>query len=67
MENEILIYAIREGEARPFMEDLISTQCKTRADIEKVVTAARAAGWHSFRLSTWSGEKPNFENTVKDL
>lgn len=64
---EILIYAIREGEGRPFMEEIISKQCKTRADVEKVVTAARAAGWHSFRLSTYSGEKPNFENTVKEL
>ena len=64
MTNEILIYAIREGEVRPFMEELISTQCKTREEITKVVTEAKQAGWHSFRLSTYDGTAPDFTKAI---
>lgn len=64
MTKEILIYAIREGEARPFMEEIISTQCKTKEDVIKVVTSAKEAGWHSFRLSTFDGSAPDFTKTI---
>ena len=63
--QEIILYAIREGEARPFMEEIISTQCKTRADIERVITAAKAAGYHSFRAATFNGEMPDFIKALK--
>lgn len=57
---EILIYAIPAGQTERYMEDLISSQCKTESDIKKVKQAASADGWHSFRIANFNGEKPDF-------
>jgi hypothetical protein len=62
--TEILIYGLPAGETRAYCEDLLSTQCKTLADIEAVKTAASAAGFHSFRIAYYNGEKPDFENAI---
>lgn len=62
---EILIYALPANESRDYMEQLISSRCKTAADIEKVKAAATAAGWHSFRVATYNGEAPNFAKAVQ--
>jgi hypothetical protein len=64
MKTEILIYALERGETRRYTEHLISTQCQTAADIEKVKTAASAAGFHSFRVTTYDGSAPNFAKAI---
>ena len=64
MKTEILIYALERGETRRYTEHLISTQCQTAADIEKVKTAASAAGFHSFRVTTYDGSAPNFAMAI---
>jgi hypothetical protein len=46
------------------MESLLATNCKTQNDIEKVKAAASAAGFHSFRVTTYNGEAPNFAAAV---
>ena len=60
MKTEILIYALERGETRRYTEHLISTQCQTAADIEKVKAVASAEGFHSFRVATYDGAPPNF-------
>ena len=60
MKRETLIYALPPGETRDYMEELISTQCNTGDDIARVKAAAGAAGYHSFRIAYFNGEKPNF-------
>jgi hypothetical protein len=65
MKRETLIYALPAGEARDYMEELISTQCNTGDDIARVKAAASAAGYHSFRVAYSNGEKPNFARTVR--
>ena len=61
---EILIYGLERGETRDYMETLLSTNCKTPQDIDKVKAAASAQGWHSFRVTTYNGEAPNFAKAV---
>ena len=60
MSKEILIYALPKGETRRYCEELISVKCQDDDDIERVKAAASAAGYHSFRIAYYNGEKPNF-------
>ena len=63
--REILIYGLECGETRDYMENLLSTNCKSAEDIEKVKAAAAAQGWHSFRIAYYNGEAPNFAKAVR--
>jgi len=63
--TEILIYAIPKGETERYMEDLISSRCRNMADVQKVKAAASKDGWHSFRVTTYNGEAPNFAGAVR--
>jgi hypothetical protein len=61
---EILIYGLEKGETRRYTEHLLSTQCKDDSDIAKVMEAASAAGFHSFRVTTYDGSPPNFAKAI---
>lgn len=60
----ILLYGLEKGETRDYMETLLATNCKTPADLEKVKNHAAAHGFHSFRVTTYNGEKPDFLKTL---
>ena len=62
--QETLIYALSSGDNMSWQEQLISSQCKNDADVAKVIAAASADGWHSFRVAYFNGEAPNFAATV---
>jgi hypothetical protein len=65
--RELLIYGLERGETRDYMETLLANfndSANTAANIERVKTAAMAAGFHSFRVATYSGEAPNFAKAV---
>jgi len=62
--REILIYGLERGETRRYTESLLSTQCQSAEDIEKVKAAASAQGWHSFRIAYYNGEPPNFAAAI---
>ena len=64
MKTEILIYGLERGESRDYMETLLATNCRNAADIERVKEAASAAGFHSFRVTTYDGSPPNFAKAV---
>jgi hypothetical protein len=61
---ETLIYGLAPNETRDYMESLLSTNCKNENDVQKVILAAKAAGYHSFRIASYNGEAPNFANTL---
>ncbi len=61
---EILIYGLEKGETRDYMETLLATNCKTQSDIDRLINHARLHGFHSFRIATYNGEKPDFAAAV---
>jgi hypothetical protein len=67
MKTEILIYGLAQGETRDYMETLLAcfkAGANTAANIERVKTAASAEGWHSFRVTTYNGQFPDFAAAV---
>jgi hypothetical protein len=68
MKQEILIYGVPQNETRDYMESLLACfKCGANdaLNIERVKTAASEAGYHSFRLAYYNGEKPNFEKAIQ--
>lgn len=57
---EIVIWAKPKGKRSGLDEQPISTNCRNQADIDKVVSAASADGWHSFRIQKIDGSLPDF-------
>jgi hypothetical protein len=68
MKQEILIYGLKQGETRDYMEDLLAcfqVTDKALDNIERVKAAASAQGFHSFRIAGFvPGTKPNFAKAV---
>jgi hypothetical protein len=68
MKQEILIYGLKQGETRDYMEDLLAcfqVTDKVLDNIERVKQAASAQGFHSFRIAGFvPGTKPNFAKAV---
>lgn len=65
--REIIIYGLPKGEKRDYMEDILANFASSANDasnIEKVKAAASAQGWHSIRVASYNGEKPNFAKAV---
>ena len=62
--RELLLYGLEQGETREYMETLLLSGAKTMAEIEQVIKLATDAGFHSFRVATYSGEAPNFAKTI---
>ena len=62
--KEFLLYGLEQGETRDYMETLLLSGAKTMAEIDRVIKLATDAGFHSFRVATYSGEAPNFAKAV---
>lgn len=62
--REFLLYGLEQGETREYMETLLYSGAKTLAQIEKVKELAADNGFHSFRVTTYNGEPPNFAKAV---
>jgi hypothetical protein len=61
---ELLVYALPKGETERYMEDLLASNCRSQQDVKRVVSAAKADGWHSFRVATYNGEPPDFTKVL---
>ena len=57
---EYLLYGLEQGQTEQYMETLLYTKATTQAQIQKVIELAKANGFHSFRVATYNGEKPDF-------
>jgi len=57
---EILLYGLEQGETRDYMETLLASNCQSDDDVQAVVRVAKKQGFHSFRVATYNGEKPDF-------
>lgn len=61
--TEILIYGLAKEATQDWQEDLLACfkdSANTQDNIRKVVEAASAQGFHSFRLANYKGEAPSF-------
>lgn len=61
--TEILIYGLAKEATQDWQEDLLACfkdSANTQDNIRKVIEAASAQGFHSFRLANYKGEAPNF-------
>jgi len=61
---EILVYGLEKNQTEQWMESLLATNCKTDSDIQKIISHAKKHGYHSFRIATYNGKKPDFVGTV---
>ena len=61
---EYLLYGLEQGQTEQYMETLLYTKATTQAQIQKVIELAKANGFHSFRVATYNGEKPDFISTL---
>ena len=66
MTKENILYGIPESETERYME-IILTVSTDMERIEAVKVMASKDGFHSFRISTFSGEKPSFNNILNKL
>lgn len=64
MERLTLLYGLPRGETERYTERLLSANCKTPADLERVKAIAGTDGWHSFRVATSDGRAPDFANVL---
>lgn len=65
--REILIYGLSKDSTQDWQEDLLACfpdGAHTQDNINKVKEAASAQGFHSFRVSGYKGEAPNFAKTL---
>jgi len=67
MQKEILIYGLPKGETREYMEDLLAcfpANAKAEENTARVLEAAGNDGWHSFRITSYNGEAPDFTKVL---
>lgn len=67
MTKEILIYGLAKESTQDYMEELLACfpdSANTKGNIAKVIEAASAHGFHSFRVANYNGEAPNFAKAV---
>lgn len=60
MKPEYLLYGLARGVTERWQESLLKTGMTSRADAAPIIERAKADGFHSFRIATYSGEKPDF-------
>lgn len=60
---EYLLYGLEQGETRDYMETLLLVT-DDKARLEKIKQYAIDKGYHSFRIATYNGEKPDFTRTL---
>ena len=58
-----LLYGLESNETRDYMETLLYTT-KDSNMLEKAKAYAIKQGFHSFRVSSYNGEKPDFTNVL---
>ena len=60
---EYLLYGLESNETRDYMETLLLVT-DDKARLEKIKQYAIDKGFHSFRIATYNGGKPDFTKTL---
>jgi hypothetical protein len=65
--QEIIIYGLAKESTQDWQEDLLACfpdTVNTQSNIAKVIDAASAHGFHSFRVANYNNEMPNFNKAL---
>jgi hypothetical protein len=66
-DQELVLWGLPKGKTDRLHEVVLSTQCKTKADIEKIKVRASQDGWHGFRVSHLDlSKRPDFLGAIKE-
>lgn len=66
-DHELVLWGLPKGKTDRLHEVVLSTQCKTSADVEKIKARATQDGWHGFRISHLDlSKKPDFLGAIKE-
>lgn len=66
-QQEIVLWGLPKGETDRLHERVLSTQCKTKTDLDAIKTRASKDGWHSFRTSKLDlTKKPDFVKALHE-
>lgn len=58
------LWGIPKGEKDALYEQILSSRCNTREQIQKIIALARKDGFHSFRVTENDGEIPDFSKAI---
>lgn len=65
--HELVLWGLPKGKTDRLHEVILSTQCKTQADLNKIKAKATQDGWHGFRVSHLDlSEKPDFVKAINE-
>jgi hypothetical protein len=68
MSVELVLWGLPKGEADRLYEVVLSTQCKTVAEVEKIKSLAKKDGWHGFRIQKLNLDiVPDFIKGIKRM
>ncbi len=62
--SELVVWALPEGESDRLFEQPIASNCRSREDVQRVIDASAADGWHGHRIQVIDGTLPDFGATV---
>ena len=66
MAMELVLWGLPKGETDRLYEVVLSTQCKTMVEVEKIKSLAKKDGWHGFRIQKLNLDiAPDFVKVVK--
>lgn len=61
---ELRVYGLPRDEERTYMESLLWDEITSKQELEMVLSMAKAEGYHSLRVASFNGEKPDFLKTL---
>ena len=62
--NELVLWALPRGQTDALHEVILSTQCRTDSDVDRIKALATADGFHSFRVQVIDGTVPDFARCI---
>ncbi len=62
--KELVIWALPAGATDRLHERPIAYHCRNREDVQRVIDASTADGWHGHRIQVLDGTLPDFGATV---
>jgi hypothetical protein len=63
--EQLILWATPANSTDAIDEKILSTQCSTWDEIERIKALAARDGWHSFRVQVIDGKLPDFRKGLR--